>query len=366
MDNSLSRKKATIVVVVVTILAIGVAVALLQPMPEVPPEIPDAETPMPEPTPKEIVSVVSPRSAFPFVQRWVSQYNNEPYAIGSVEEVNYYLDAPGEQADLTIVGDIPNALNGSNIIPASAQAVAIVYNIPSFPDIPTGMKLNPTLLSSIFNGTITRWDDLAIKNLNEDMNLPSEKIIIVHESKNTSSLSLLEMYLSSDISWPDNSTSTLGPDELASTVRKTPYSIGYVDFSYAIQTRMTFASMAGGNGEYLVPSTDSVVHAINEAMQVQNLTLTNQTTNLTPPFINASKLGNKSYPLVGLYYAIIPENNDANANATLDFVSWIIGQDKGQQTLSEVQYPSIYKYNELLVTYVETIINNTSSRATKD
>jgi phosphate transport system substrate-binding protein len=229
------------------------------------------------------------------------------------------------------------------------------------------MKLNATLLSSIFNGTITRWDDPAIKNLNQGMNLPSEMIIIVHESKNSSSLALLERYLSSDITWPDNSTSALGPDELAATVRKTPYSIGYVDFSYATQTRMTFASMAVGSGEYVVPSTDSIGHTINEAMQVQNLTATNQTTtNLTSPFINASRLGNTSYPLVGLYYALIPENNDINRNATVDFVSWIINQGKGQRTLSEVQYPSIYHNNELLVTYAETIINNTSSRETKD
>ena len=99
---------------------------------------------------------------------------------------------------------------------------------------------------------------------------------------------------------------------------------------------------------------------------MQNLTTINQTTNLTPPFINASRLGNTSYPLVGLYYAIIPENNDINRNATLDFVSWIIDQGKGQETLSEVQYPSIYQDNELLVTYAGTIINNISSRETKD
>jgi ABC-type phosphate transport system substrate-binding protein len=359
-------KKIAIIAVVVAILSIGIALALLFAMPKVPPRGPDG-TPtgnVTKPIPKEIVSVVSARSAFPFVERWASQYNNEPRALGSVE-ISYYLDEPDEQGDLMIVGDILDAIDGSQNIPTSAQAVAIVYNIPSFPDIPTGLKLNASLLSGIFNGTITYWDDPAIKELNQDMNLPSEMIVIVHENKNSSSLVLLERYLSTDIVWPENSTSVLGPDELASMIRKTPYSIGYVDLSYATQTRMTYAALAVG-GEYVVPSTDSVGNAINEGLQVQNLTGINQTDSIIPPFMNSSRIGNSSYPLVGLYYASIPENNNTSRNATLDFVSWIIDQSKGQRTLSEVQYPSIYADNELLMTYGETIINITSSRGTKD
>src|SRR5688572_33500311 len=94
-----------------------------------------------EPVPEEIVSVASARSAFPFVQRWVSQYNNDDSAPGSIE-IGYYLEGPNTPSDLAIVGDIRHAANGSRNIPISAQAVAIVYNIPSFPDVPSGMKLD--------------------------------------------------------------------------------------------------------------------------------------------------------------------------------------------------------------------------------
>ncbi len=94
-------------------------------------------------------------------------------------------------------------------------------------------------MSAIFNGTVTKWDYPAIKDLNQDMNLPAEKIVVVHENGNSSSLALLGRCLSTNIKWPSNSISVLGPGELAATVRKTPYSIGYVDFSDATQTRMT-------------------------------------------------------------------------------------------------------------------------------
>jgi ABC-type phosphate transport system substrate-binding protein len=351
-------RKGAIVVAVIAIVAIGVAVALLQPGREVLPE--DGGTIIAngtEPAPEEIVSALSARSAFPFVQRWVSQYNTDENAAGSVE-LGYYLEEPNAPSDLVIVGDIRHAANGSHNVPVSAQAVAIVYNIPSFPDIASGMKLNASLLSSILDGTVTRWNDQAIKDLNQDMNLPAERIIVVHENRNSSSLTLLKSYLATDIKWPGNSVSVLGPDELAATIRKTPYSIGYVDFSYATQTRMTFAALDAG-GEHVLPSADSIHQAVNSSMQVQNVS---QAATLTPPVMNSSMLSNSSYPLTGLYYASLPDNT---SNATLNFVKWMIDEGKGQQTLSEVQYPSIYRDKEPLTAYAGAIINSTTPRVSK-
>jgi ABC-type phosphate transport system substrate-binding protein len=350
----MGRKGAMVAAVIVMAVAIGVAAALLQPRPEAPDDGGTIIANDTEPTPEEIVSVASARSAFPFVQRWVSQYNNDDVA-GSIE-LAYYLEEPDRPSDLAIIGDIRHAANGSRSIPVSAQAVAVVYNIPSFPDVASGMKLNSSLLASIFNGTVTRWDDPAIKDLNRDLNLPAERIVVVHEKRNSSSLALLENYLSTDVSWPGNSVRVLGPDELATTVRKTPYSIGYVDFSYATQTRMTFAAVANPHGEYVLPSAGSIGQAVNSSMQVQNVT----GASLTPPVMNVSMLGNGSYPLTGLYYASLPSST---SNATLAFVGWMLGE--GQQTLSEVQYPSIYQDNEPLATYAGTIMNNTYPKASQ-
>jgi phosphate transport system substrate-binding protein len=349
--STVGRRGAIVAVAIAAIVAVGITVALLQPGPGAPPDE-DGGTVIAngtESAPKEIVSVVSARSAFPFVQRWVSQYNNDEDAAGSIE-VGYYLAEPDAPSDLAILGDIRHAANGSHSIPVSAQAVAIVYNIPSFPDIPSGMKLNASILSSILNGTTTRWDDPAIKSLNRDMNLPAERIIVVHEDWNSSSLVLLEMYLSTDVRWPSNSLSVLGPDELAATIRKTPYSIGYVDFSYATQTRMTFAAVDAG-GRYVVPSMGS----IGRAIELQNFT--------SGDFVmNVSRFDNSSYPVTGLYYASWHADS---ANATLDLVNWTIDKGKGQQTLSEVQYPPMYQNNQLLMTQAETMINSTL-RQTRD
>jgi len=355
------KKGAIVAAIIAAVVVIGIAVALLQLRPIPPPE-PDttiANTTEPEAP----VNIASARSAFPFVQRWVSQYNNndDENGVSSNIEIGYYLDEPNIPNDIAIVGDIRHAANGSRAIPVSAQAVAIVYNIPSFPDVPSGMRLNSSLIDLIFNGTIAQWDDPAIKDLNQNLNLPAERIVVVHENGNSSSLTLIKNYLSTEIKWPARSVSVLGPDELATTVRKTPYSIGYVDFSYATQTRMTFASLGSPNGEYVIPSPDSIGLAVNSSILVQNFTTAAQTANLTPPQMNGSMLGNGSYPLTGLYYASL---RNKPSNESMAFVRWMV--DGGQQTLSEVGYPSIYQDNERLATYAATIINSSHPKGSQD
>ena len=333
------------------------------------------------------MDILASTSAFPFVQRWIAQYENQQLASLINLNIEYLSDreiiaAEGDNSlssDLTIVGT-PNENNNTLYLPVSAQAVAIVYNIPSFPDISTGLRLNSTILSLILNGSINEWDDAAIKGLNPDLNLPHERIVVVHNNEDnthgssSSSQLLLNQYLGSQNSiWPINdSIVTSEPAELAEMVRRIPYSIGYVDFSYAVQTKMTYAAIGNAGGDYIVPSVNSIGRAIDVALQFYN-----SNTDSTPsqeqhlPTINASRIVSDAYPIVGLYYASLSVSNDYEEEdeisrrvAILDLVQWIISESGGQQILLEVQYPSIYSDNEQLVAYanktMDTIQKNLS------
>jgi phosphate transport system substrate-binding protein len=327
------------------------------------------------------IDVVSTTSAFPFVQRWAVQYENQQLPSSGNVNVDYLTDreiivAEGGsgRSNLAIVG-VPDENNNTLYIPVSAQAVAIVYNIPSFPDIPSGLRLNSTMLSLILNGSITRWNDAAIKDLNPSLNLPDERIVVVHSGdgnnngSSSSSLVLLNQYLGlQSLSWPKNdSIAASGPAELAEMVRKIPYSVGYVDFSYAVQTRMTYAAIGDADGDYIVPSMQSIGQAVDIALQFQKSSTDPVSSSLSqqsPPTINASRIVNGSYPIVGLYYASLLANDDEKEEegrrsiaTTLDFVEWIISESGGQQTLLEVQYPPIYSGNEELATYATTTMD---------
>ena len=328
------------------------------------------------------IDVLSTTSAFPFVQRWVAQYENQQLASPGNVNVNYLPDSEllvaqedrsWSRTGLAIVG-VPNENSTNTLnIPVSAQAVAIVYNIPSFPDIPSGLRLNSTMVSLILNGSISGWNDEAIKDLNPSLNLPDERIVVVHgdddnNSSSSSSLILLNQYLGlQSLSWPKNDSITVsGPAELAETVRKTPYSVGYVDFSYAVQTRMTYAAVGDTDGNYIVPSIQTIDQAVDVALQFQE-SITNRTSlpllQQSPPTINASRIENGSYPIVGLYYASLLASDDERDDdgqrsvARLDFVEWVISETGGQQTLLEVQYPPIYSSNEELATYATMVMD---------
>jgi phosphate transport system substrate-binding protein len=342
------------------------------------------------------IDIVSTTSAFPFVQRWAAQYENQQSASSGNVNVDYLADreiivADGVsgRSDLAIVG-VPDETNNTLDVPVSAQAVAIVYNIPSFPDIPSGLRLNSTMLFLILNGNITWWDDAAIKDLNPTLNLPLERIVVVHSSNDdnnsnnnngnsSSSLVLLKQYLGlQSLNWPKNdSIVASGPAELAEMVRKIPYSVGYVDFSYAVQTRMTYAAIGDADGDYIVPSVQSIGRAVDVALQFHNSS-TDRSSSLQqqehpPPTINMSRIVSGSYPIVGLYYASLLANDDdrdkeeegrrRNA-AMLDFVEWIISESGGQQTLLEVQYPPIYPGNQQLATYAEIVIDTIQNSLT--
>ena len=387
------KKKAVLisllVVVPVAIVTLAVVTPLFQPRFNLPPEQDEAENAQVATTDNisngtavtalipTTIDILSSTSAFPFVQRWIAQYENQQYASSSNVNVDYLSDGEiiaaqgdSDRSDLAIVG-VHNENNKTLYVPVSAQAVAIVYNIPSFPDIPTGLRLNSTMLSLILNGSINEWDDAAIKELNPNLNLPHERIVVVHSGgDNTpgssySSQLLLNQYLGSQsLRWPKNdSIIASGPAELAEMVRKIPYSIGYVDFSYAVQTRMTYAAIENIDGDYVVPSTHSIRKAVDLALQFHNtstdLTAPQQQQQL-PPSINASRIVSDGYPIVGLYYASLFATNDDKEEdeirrnaAILDLVEWIISESGGQLTLLEVQYPSIYSDNEQLVAYAK-------------
>ena len=326
------------------------------------------------------IDILSTTSAFPFVQRWIAQYENQQLESSGNVNVNYLSDSElivaqegRSRSGLAIVG-VPNENTNNTLnIPVSAQAVAIVYNIPSFPDISSGLRLNSTMLSLILNGSISGWNDEAIKDLNPSLNLPDERIVVVHggddnNNRSSSSLILLNQYLGLEsLSWPKNDSITvLGPAELAETVRKTPYSVGYVDFSYAVQTRMTYAAIGDADGNYIVPSMQTIGQAVDIALQFQG-SITHPTSSSllqqSPPTVNASRIVNGSYPIVGLYYASLLANDDEREDeeqrrkARLDFVEWIISETGGQQTLLEVQYPPIYSSNEELATYATMVMD---------
>ncbi|MEO9362764.1 MAG: substrate-binding domain-containing protein [Nitrososphaera sp.] len=419
----MSRKKGAALAVVIAAAAAIIAMALYQNNVA---RIPDTNRTAPLPPPgggtngtggagpqvsKTPVSVLSSPSAMPFMEKWVAQYNSEKN-LGSVN-VNYSDRADDasipilypnftafladHSADIAIAGrPVAEKGNftyaGSVFLPVSPQAVAVVYNVPGLPDVPSGLKFDPATLYSVLSGNATYWDDPGIKSLNPGTSLPHQQIVVVHEGPAGSASDMLERYLASvsnsngTIAWPKSSLVADSANRLSAMVRQTPYSIGYIDFAFAVQTRMTYASLQNSDGQYFMPSADSIGSAVRNGTKVDpaliNGTGSGNPSLATPPTISVGQLGNGSYPVVGFYYAAFSDraiNNSTNETAlagssssssskdaaVIDLVRWIAGSE-GQRILQDMQYPSVYVQNKDLGAFADRVLGTKAGLLAKE
>jgi ABC-type phosphate transport system substrate-binding protein len=340
---------------------------------------------------REVVRVLAPPSASPFVERWVAQYNSEQGRLGTAQ-VDYTgeVDDPAipalyrnasafleqHSADVMMAGrifaDTEYGLS-SQFVPVSPHAVAIVYNVPGFPDVPSGLRLNATVLAAVLSGNASRWDDPRIVQLNPGVSLPDKEITVVHEGQAGAATELVLRYAknnnngtaiinnnnSSGWKWPEKSLAAGSADSLSTIVRQTPYSAGYVDFAYAVQTRMTYAALQNADGQYVLPSAESIGEALRNATISAAGAASSGAGRLPPGIPPAGPLGNGSYPIVDFYYAAaagaLP--GDSSRNAAMDLLEWMTGEH-AQQILHDLQYPSIYQ-DPQVQPYVSRVFNQT-------
>ena len=163
-------------------------------------------------------------------------------------------------------------------VPVILGAVAIVYNIPGVEEL----RLNGEVLALIYLGEIEYWDDPRIAELNPGVELPHERIIAVHRSDSSGTTHVFTLFLykasnglwprdlvGKSIEWPVDAAGrgigAKGNQGVAQAVKATEYSIGYVEYSYAIQAGFKMAYVENAAGEYLQPSPESIQAAARAA-----------------------------------------------------------------------------------------------------
>ena len=129
------------------------------------------------------------------------------------------------------------------------------------------MVLDGPTLADIFLGKITKWDDPAIKKLNPELKLPSNAIVVVHRSDGSGTTFIFTDYLSK-VS-PDWSRQrrrqhkrrmavgigAKGNEGVANNVLQTKGAIGYVEYAYALENKMTSVKMINKDGKAVAPNS---------------------------------------------------------------------------------------------------------------
>ena len=138
---------------------------------------------------------------------------------------------------------------------------------------PGELKLSGEVLGDIYLGKVKKWNDAAIAALNPGLNLPAEAISVVHRSDGSGTTFIWSNYLSkvspewkekvgegTAVNWPTG-VGGKGNEGVASYVQRINGSIGYVEYAYVLQNKMTYALVKNRDGRFVSPSAKAFMAA---------------------------------------------------------------------------------------------------------
>jgi phosphate transport system substrate-binding protein len=215
--------------------------------------------------------------------------------------------------------------------------------VVNLPGVKSGeLRLTGEVLADIYLGKITKWDDTAIAALNKGVKLPAQDITVVHRSDGSGTTFIWVNYLSkmspewktkvgegTSVNWPAG-VGGKGNEGVASYVQRIAGSIGYVEYAYALQNKMTSVSVKNRDGEYVQANADAFKAAAANADWSK-----------APGFylILTDQAGKSAWPISGATFILMHKSQEKPevAKEVLKFFTWAYG-DEGDKLASSLDY----------------------------
>jgi phosphate transport system substrate-binding protein len=203
-------------------------------------------------------------------------------------------------------------------VPVIGGPIAIVFNVKGVNSI----KLDAPTIGAIFKGTISKWDDPAIKALNPKTTFPSTDINVVYRSKNSGTSQNFQDYLNQwNGGWTVGGAWSGAKDvpvansaDMATTVKNTGSSIGYVDLSDVGSVKFGKVAVKNAKGEFVKPSAA----AASKFLSAQTV---NNDGSIT---MNYGKKIKGAYQVSMVTYMFIPRAGTAKGKAAAAFASYAV------------------------------------------
>jgi phosphate transport system substrate-binding protein len=249
-----------------------------------------------------------------------------------------YLSPSQDQADPTLEN-----------IPLAISVQVIAYNLPG---VTAHLNLSGKVLSEIYQGRITHWNDPAIASANPGVTLPDMPIVTLHRSDGSGDTFIFTQYLSKSdpsgwgakvgynttVPWPSvpEALAEEGNGGMVSGCKATAGCIAYVGISYLSQLLgdgLTYAALQNGKGHYELPTSQAVAA---EAAYYLKKTPANGTISLIDGPVA------DGYPIINYEYAIVntQQSSATTAKAVRSLLEWAVNPKDGNspQYLSQVSF----------------------------
>lgn len=247
----------------------------------------------------------------------------------------------------------PDVLNKDGLMqfPTVIGGVVPVVNLPGVK--PGALKLTGPVLADIYLGKITKWDDKAILELNPGMTLPKSDIGVVRRADGSGTTFIFTNYLSkvspewqqkvgenTAVQWPLG-LGGKGNEGVSAFVQRLPGSIGYVEYAYAKQNKMTYTLLKNADGQFVAPVASAFKAAAagadwSKAAFYEILT---------------NEPGQEAWPITGATFILMHKVQDKPAQATevLRFFGW--SHKNGAKLAEQLDYVPL---PDGLVTMIQT------------
>lgn len=288
---------------------------------------------------------------YPIYSKWFSEYSAAHPGV----EINYQSIGSGGgirqvSAGLVDFGASDAVMTDDQLaaskvklihIPTVLGAVVPIFNVSGINDL----KFSPDVLADIFLGKIDNWNNARIAKDNPGVNLPDQKITVVHRSDGSGTTYIFTDYLSKISSdwangpskgaspnWPTG-VGGKGNEGVAGLVRQLPGAIGYVELIYALQNKITFGEVKNAAGNWERASIDGVTEA---AASIKVMPADYRVSITNAP-------GTHAYPISSFTWLLIPTHaaDAAKGKVIKDLLSWII--TSGESEVTALSYAPLPK-----------------------
>ena len=305
----------------------------------------------------------------PLYSKWAADYNK---ATGV--KINYQSVGSGagiKQIDAKTVdfgaSDMPLTddellKKGLMQFPTVIGGVIPVVNIQGIQ--PGQLKLTGQVLSDIYLGKITKWTDPAIKALNPSLALPDAAISPVRRADGSGTTFIFTNYLSklspewkskvgegTAVNWPTGAGGK-GNEGVAAFVGRLPNSIGYVEYAYVKQNKMTFAQLKNSAGNFVMPDDATFKAAAAGAQWSKSFYQ-----------ILTEQPGKDSWPITGATFILMHKSQDKPVQAaeSLKFFEW--AYKNGDKTAEDLDYVPMPANVKTVIEKAWTEIKDTSGKS---
>lgn len=283
---------------------------------------------------------------YPILAKWSEAYSKQHHV-----QINYQSIGSGGGIAQIKAGTVTFGASDKPLDPPElAQAglaqfpcviggIVPVINVPGTK--PGELHFTGPLLADIYLGKIKKWSDPAIASLNKGVQLPDLAINVVHRSDGSGTTFNWVNYLSkvspewkskvgegTSVSWPTG-VGGKGNEGVAAYVERIKGSIGYVEYAYVLQNKMTYGLVQNQAGQFVPPNTASFQAAAASAdwahAQDFDLVITNAP-------------GPQAYPVAATVFVLMHKKpSDAAASKeALAFFKWAL--ESGQSLADQLDY----------------------------